>query len=166
MIKIKIQPYIDKLNSSSVFHSFKEKNPNSYFSAGFFVLDFEHENNVHQIDYFNPESKKIITFTLDRDVEMKEGEAVNESIPNKIEGNINLDLDVVKGLIEDEMKNQTITTKLQKIIAVIQNIEGKKVWNLNCIATDMGLIKAHIDDETHSILKFEKINLFDVVRKL
>ncbi len=163
---MKIQPYIDKLSSSKAFHAFKEKNPNSYLSAGFFVLDFEHENNVHQIDYYNPEDKKIITFTLDNEIQVKDGEKLNDKVPEKINGSINLDLDILKGILEDEMKNHTITTKIQKIIAVVQNIEGKKVWNINCITTDMGLIKAHIDDETHAILKFEKINLFDVVRKL
>lgn len=163
---MKIQPYIDKLNNSKVFTEFKSKHPNSYLSAGFFVLDYENNSNVHQIDYFNPENKKIITFTLDKEVEMKESETVNENMPKKVDGKINLDLDILKGLIEDEMKNQTITTKIQKIIAVIQNLEGKKIWNINCITTDMGLIKVHIDDQTHSILKFEKINLFDMVRKL
>ena len=54
----------------------------------------------------------------------------------------------------------------QKIIAVLQNLDGKLIWNLNCITTDMGVIKVHVDDQSHSVLKFEKINLFDVVKKL
>ena len=74
--------------------------------------------------------------------------------------------DQVSIWFEDEMKNNIITTKLQKIIAVLQNIDNKLIWNLNCITTDMGIIKVHIEDESHSILKFEKINLFDIVRKI
>jgi len=79
---------------------------------------------------------------------------------------INIDLDILKGLVEDEMKNQTVTKKLQKIIAVVQNTDDCLVWNLNCITTDMGIIKVHIDDKTHSILKFEQVSLFDVVKKI
>ncbi|MFA6022602.1 MAG: hypothetical protein WC781_00780 [Candidatus Pacearchaeota archaeon] len=163
---MKIQPYIEKLNSSEEFKKFMDKNPKAYFAAGFFVLDFESKKNLHQIDYYDPKTKKMATFILDNDVEVKIGETANTLVPNKIEGDINLDLDVLKGLVQDEMKNQTITTKVQKIIAVVQNIDDKLIWNLNCLTTDMGIIKVHIDDESHSILKFEKINLFDIVKKL
>jgi hypothetical protein len=164
---MKIQPYIDKLNSSKEFKLFQTKNPKAYFAAGFFVLDFETKKNLHQIDYYDPKSKKMITFTLDgEEIELKPGDAANQNIPKKITADINLDLDILKGLVQDEMKNQMVTTKLQKIIAIIQNLNGKLIWNLNCITTDMGIIKVHVDDDSHSILKFEKINLFDVIKKL
>lgn len=163
---MKIQPYLDKLSSSKEFKTFLDKNPKSYFAAGFFVLDFQEKKNLHQIDYYLPAKKRMVTFTLDSKVELKESPSKIPITPKKIDGTINLDLDILKGLVEDEMKNNTITTKIQKIIAVLQNVNGKKVWNLNCITSDMGLIKAHIDDETHSILKFERVNLFDIMRKI
>ena len=90
----------------------------------------------------------------------------NKLKPGKIDGKINLDLDILKGIVQDEMKNNMVTTKLQKIIAILQTLDGKLIWNLNCITTDMGVVKVHVDDATHSILKFEKINLFDIVKKL
>lgn len=164
---MKIQPYLDKLNNSKEFIDFKNKNPDAYFSACFFVLDYETKKNMHQIDYYMPGKKKMATFFLDTEkIEVKEGDLNNKSTPNKIEHKINLDLDILKGLVEDEMKNHTVTTKLQKIIAVLQNVDGKLVWNLNCITTDMGIIKIHIDDESHSVLKFDKVNLFDAIKKL
>jgi len=163
---MKIQPYIDKLNTSKQFKDFQNKNPNAYFAAGFFVLDFETKNNLHQIDYYDPKTGKMFTFMLDKDIELKESESANKIIPKKINGAINLDLDILKGLVQDEMKNNTVTSKLQKIIAILQNLDGKLIWNLNCITNDMGIIKIHIDDESHSILKFEKVNLFEIVKKL
>ncbi|MBI2628525.1 hypothetical protein HYW74_00385 [Candidatus Pacearchaeota archaeon] len=163
---MKIQPYLEKLESSKQFKEFQGKNPKAYFSAGFFVLDFETKKNVHQIDFFIPKSKKIATFMLDSKVELKIADGTNNTTPKRIEGSINLDLDILKGIVEDEMKNNMVTTKLQKIIAVLQNLDGKLIWNLNCITTDMGVIKVHVDDATHSVLKFEKINLFDIVKKL
>ena len=163
---MKIQPYFDKLKSSKEYNNFISKNPNAYLSSGFFVLDFQTKKNMHQIDYYVPGNKKIQTFILDsKEVISKESETLNKIVPKKIDQNISLDLDVLKGLVEDEMKNHTITTKLQKIIAIIQNVEGKLVWNLNCITTDMGIIKVHISDRDHSILKFDKINLYDVMKK-
>ena len=164
---MKIQPYIDKLSNSKEFKSFQAKSPNAYFAAGFFVLDFETKKNLHQIDYYDPKTKKMITFMLDgKGIEVKSSETANLKKPEKIDKEINLDLDVLKGIVQDEMKNQIVTTKIQKIIAILQTLEGKLIWNLNCITTDMGIIKVHVDDEFHSILKFEKINLFDVVKKL
>ena len=114
---MKIKPYIEKLNGSKAFNEFKNKNPEAYLSAGFFVLDFESGKNIHQIDYYIPERKKICMFMLDtEEVESKEGELSNKKIPNKIQQDINLDLDILKGIVEDEMKNHTITKKLHKII--------------------------------------------------
>ncbi|MBS3092136.1 hypothetical protein J4466_01815 [Candidatus Pacearchaeota archaeon] len=166
---MKIEPYIEKLESSKEFKSYIGKSPNAYFSAGFFVLDFETNKNIHQIDYYDPKSKKMITFMLDgKKVEAKLAEMPKENKlkPGKIDGKINLDLDILKGIVQDEMKNNMVTTKLQKIIAILQTLDGKLIWNLNCITTDMGVVKVHVDDATHSILKFEKINLFDIVKKL
>ncbi|MFA5019887.1 MAG: hypothetical protein WC533_02200 [Candidatus Pacearchaeota archaeon] len=163
---MKVKPYIEKLNNSTLFKKFSEKNPKAYFCAGFFVLDFDSGKNLHQIDYYLPDTKKMMTFHLDGEVEMKPSEASNAKTPPAIKREINLDLDTIRGLVEDEMKNRTVTNKIQKIIAIIQNQKGKLIWNLNCIASDMGVIKVHIDDETHSILKFEKINLFEVMKKI
>ncbi len=163
---MKIQPYLDKLNNSKEFQNFKSKNPEAYMSAGFFVLDFAEKKHLHQIDYYNPKSKDMATFALDSKIEMKKAQPQNKKIPEQITEEINLDLDTLKGLVQDEMKNNTITSKLQKIIAIVQKVDGKLVWNLNCITTDMGIIKVHIDDKTHSILKFEKVNLFDIVKKI
>jgi hypothetical protein len=164
--EMKIQPYITKLNKSPKFKKFLEGNPKAYFAAGFFVLDFEKGNNLHQIDYYIPAKKKMGTFALDKGVELKESDLANQVIPKKIEGKIKLDLDILKGLVEDEMKNNTVTAKVNKIIAVIQNIDNKLVWNLNCLTNDMGLIKVHIDDDNHSVLKFEKVNLFEIIKKI
>lgn len=163
---MKIQPYIIKLNKSPKFKKFLGENPKSYFAAGFFVLDFEKGSNIHQIDYYIPTKKKMGTFVLDGKVEFKESELSNQTVPKKIDEKIKLDLDVLKGLVEDEMKNNTVTAKVNKIIAVIQNIDNKLVWNLNCLTNDMGIIKIHIDDESHSVLKFEKVNLFDIIKKI
>lgn len=163
---MKIQPYFDKLKASKTYQDFISKNPKAYLSSGFFVLDFQTKKNMHQIDYYIPEKQKMQTFILDgKEIISKEDDTINKKIPKAIDQQVNLDLDVLKGLVQDEMKNHTITTKLQKIIAIIQNVDGKLIWNLNCITTDMGVLKVHISDSDHSILKFDKINLFDVMKK-
>ncbi|MEM4625186.1 MAG: hypothetical protein QXJ28_00245 [Candidatus Pacearchaeota archaeon] len=163
---MKVQPYLKKLNNSKEFKEFIKKNPEAYLIAGFFVFDFENDTRIHQIDYYVPDKHSMVTFFLDNKIELKEAKAANDIKPQKIEGEIKLDLDLLKGIVQDEMKNHTVTSKLQKIIAVLQNIDGTLIWNLNCITNDMGIIKMHIDDKSHSVLKFEKVSLFDIIKKL
>ena len=72
----------------------------------------------------------------------------------------------MKGIVHDEMLNRTVTGEIKKIIAVLQSQEGRKVWNLNCITGDLGIIKVHVDDKTSNILEFEKASLFDFVKMI
>jgi len=67
---MKIQPYIEKLNSSKEFKKFTEENKDAFLMAGFFVLDLETKMNIHQIDYYMPSTKKVAAFTLDKNVNL------------------------------------------------------------------------------------------------
>ena len=55
---------------------------------------------------------------------------------------------------------------IKKMIAIIQSIDGKKVWNINCILSGMEVLKAHVDDDSQTILKMEKASLMDYVKKI
>jgi len=163
---MKIAKYFNKLHESKEFKNFQNKHKDSYFCAGFFVLDFENGKNMHQLDYYHPKSKKVTTFMLDKGIEEKISEQLMKKKPLKLDTKTKIDLDALKGIVEDEMKNHTITEKIKKIIAILQVIDGKKIWNLNCITSGMGLLKVHVDDETDTILKFEKVDLMDIIRKV
>jgi len=163
---MKIQPYIEKLNSSKVFEEFQKKHKDSFLIAGFFVLDFENGQNLHQIDYYIPEEKKVAAFTLDHEVVVQILDTMNEKIPEKLDIKTKIDLDALKGILEDEMKNRNMTEDIKKIIAVIQNIEGEKVWILNCVLSGMEILKAHIEDESQTVLKMEKASVMDYIKKI
>lgn len=163
---MKIQPYIEKLNSSNEFKKFKEKYNDAFLVAGFFVLDLESSQNIHQIDFFIPSQKKIAAFTLDSGVTIQILDAMSEKIPEKLDIKTNIDLDAIEGILEDEMKNRNITEEIKKIIAVIQNIKGKKIWNLNCVLSGMEILKAHVEDESQTVLKMEKLSFTDIVKKM
>lgn len=173
---MKIQPYIEKLNGSKEYADFVEKYPKAFLAAGFFVLDLESKNNVHQIDYFIPEENKVAAFTLDGNSEGDEKEngvkmqlmelMKRDKIPEVLDINTNIDLDALEGILEDEMKNRSITEKINKIIAVLQTIEGKKIWNLNCVLSGMELLRAHIDDDSKTVLKMEKVSMMDIMKHI
>ena len=163
---MKIKPYIDKLEKSKEYKDFKKEHDKAFLMAGFFVLDFEMSKHVHQIDFYVPGQKKVAAFTLDGGVKLQMLEAVNDKIPAKLDINTNVDLDALHGILEDEMKNRNMTEDVKKIIAVLQNIDGKKLWSLNCVLSGMEILRAHVDDDSRSVLKMEKFSMMDLIKKV
>lgn len=163
---MKIAPYVEKLNASPEFKQFAKKNKNAFMIAGFFVIDFETGKNIHQIDYYLPSEHKIAAFTLDNKVILQTMNTLNHKIPEKLDLETKTDLDALKGILQDEMKNRSITQDIKKIIAILQNIEGKKIWNLNCVLSGMDILKAHVEDESQTVLKMEKNSIMDYIQKM
>ena len=163
---MKIQPYIEKLEDSKEYKDFKAKYPDAFLAAGFFVLDLEGGTNIHQIDFYVPSEKKIAAFSLDGEIKVKLLETLNEKVPEQLEIKTNTDLDALSGILTDEMKNRGISESIRKIIAVIQNIDGKRIWNLNCVLTGMEILKSHIEDDSQTVLKIEKTSIIDIMKKM
>lgn len=163
---MKIAPYIEKLEGSAEYKTFKAKYPDAFLAAGFFVLDLEGGANIHQIDFYVPSQKKIAAFSLDGDVKVQLLETLNEKVPEPLDMETNIDLDALSGILTDEMKNRGISESIRKIIAVIQNIEGKRIWNLNCVLTGMEILKSHIEDDSQTVLKIEKSSIIEVMKKM
>lgn len=164
---MKIKPYIDRLNNSKEYKEFQKKYDDSFMIAGFFIIDLETQNNLHQIDYYVPSEKKIAAFTVDKGVTVQMLDMMNHKlVPEKLDIQTKIDLDALPGILEDEMKNRSITEEIKKIIAIVQTIDGKKIWNLNCVLSGMGILKAHVDDSSQTVLKMEKSSILDYVKKL
>ena len=166
---MKFEHYLKRVEESPEFKEFIGKHKKAYLCAGFFVLDFENGKHMHQVDFFIPKGNKIATFILDEGVRAKISEPIKfkkklEKIELKEE--TKTDIDALKGIVHDEMLNRTVTGEIKKIIAVLQNQDGRKIWNLNCITGDMGILKVHVDDASSSVLEFEKASLFDFVKMI
>lgn len=163
---MKLNPYIQKLSNSQEYKKFQKSNNDAFLIAGFFVLDLESGKSMHQIDYYIPSKKKVAAFTLDKTITMQMLGMLSHKAPEKLENKSEIDLDALEGILEDEMRNRNITDSIKKIIAVIQKVEGKKIWNLNCILSGMSVLNAHVEDESRSILKMEKKSLIDIMRNV
>ena len=164
---MKIAPYIQKLENSQAYKKFRKDYMDAFPVAGFFVLDYEAGSNIHQIDYYVPSKKKVAAFNLDGNVEVRLLDMMHpDKKPEKLDIKTKIDLDALKGILEDEMKNRSITENIKKCVAVIQMIDGKKLWILNCILSGMEILKAHIEDESKTVLKMEKANMLDYVKKI
>lgn len=163
---MKLKPYVEKLEQSPKYREFNSKYPGSFPIAGFFILDFESGKNMHQIDFYVPSQKKIAAFTLDGKIDLQLLEMLNKKVPERLDIKSNIDLEAIKGILMDEMRNRGISEDIKKIIVILQQIEGKKIWNVNCILTGMEIIKSHIDDETKTVLKIEKTSIMDIIKRM
>ena len=112
------------------------------------------------------EDKKIATFSLDEGVKMNISSLPLKKKMPEIKEIIQTDLEALKGIVEDEMKNRTITDNIKKIIAVLQIVDGKTIWNLNCITDNLNVLQVHIDDADKTILKFMKYSIMDLVKTM
>lgn len=154
------------MNNSPEYKQFIKQNSDAFLAAGFFIIDYESGNNVHQIDLYVPSKKKVAAFTLDKKIIMQMMDLMHAKAPEKLDINTKIDIDALKGILEDEMKNRSITEEVKKIIAILQTVDGKKIWNLNCILSGMELLRVHIEDDSKSILKMEKFSMLDFVKKM
>lgn len=163
---MKLQPFVDKINASLAYKEFMQKYNDAFLVAGFFIMDLELGQNMHQIDYYMPSQKKFAAFTLDENVNIQILDAMFDKVPEKLDAQTDIDLDALPGILEDEMKNRNITEEIKKIIAVLQTVHGKKVWNVNCVLSGMEILKVHVEDASQTILKMEKSSFTDLVKKI
>ena len=164
---MKIAPYVEKLSGSGEYKKFSQENPDAFMVAGFFILDLEEGKNLHQIDYYVPKKNKIAAFTLDKNVRVQLLDMMDsKKVPEKLDINTKVDLDALQGILQDEMKNRGLTEDIKKIIAVLQTIKGKKIWNLNCVLSGMEILKAHVEDSSKTVLKMEKASLIDLMKQI
>ncbi len=163
---MKILPYINKLQNSNTYKEFQQKYKDAFLVAGFFVIDFEEGKNLHQIDYYVPSKRKFAAFTLDKNVEFQLMNSLDKRVPEHLDMETHIDLDALRGIIQDEMKNRNITQSIKKMVAVIQNREGKNIWNVNCILSGMDILKVHVEDVSKTILKMERSSVLDYIKKL
>jgi hypothetical protein len=162
------QSFLEKIELSSKFKDFKIQNPDAELIAGFFIQDFLDSNDSSSLDYKAGEKIFTFSFSSENEILIKEDELIkNPNIPelNSINSIPNIELNELKGLAGIEAHNQGIAQKFQKIIAVLQNSENKLIWNLTCMLDGLIILHILIDADTGKIIKFEKRNLMEFVKK-
>jgi len=160
-----LQFFIEKLENSPEFENFKKENPDAFLSSGFFVLDFESNENKSNLDFYNSKTNKMFGFQLDDKVKMLNLEMMqNSQVPTKLNADFELDFKEIEAKISNEMEKQKITNKLQKIIMIFQNYEDKDFVFCTVFLSGFGILKVHFDNKGNITL-FEKKTLFDFIKK-
>lgn len=155
------------LENSEIFKNFKKEHPDSFFCAGFFIFDFKQQREEYSLDYRS--GSRIFSFNISLEtgeITIREEEILDSSQPLE-EVNINTKVEIpeLRKIAEAQLQKNSVKHSLEKIIAILQNSEGKIIWNLTCMCSDFAVIIIHINAQTGDILKFDSKNLFDFVKK-
>ncbi len=167
---MKVEHYIKKLKKSKEFNDFTKDDPQSYLCSVFLVRDFIGNHNETQLDFYSPKIKKIISFKVDRGVTKipidKRAETITHKkfVPKKLDEKINLDVDVLKPTILDDMHNRGLTGEIQKILVILHELDDRNVWNCTCFLGGLGLLQCHIEDSSGTVLFMEKKSFFDLIK--
>lgn len=172
---MKISNVFSKIEKSKAFNDFK-KNPESkeaFFCAGFFILNFKNNISEYSLDFRN--DKNIFTFKIpanekkDEEVTMLKEDLIQASRPlEKIEekeakSKFKVDIEDIQKIIQKEMEKAKVTNSLNEIIAVLQIMDGKLLWNLTCMCEGFTILSSQINPKTGELIKFDKKNLMDFV---
>ncbi len=164
---MKFEQLLQKLHASKQYSEFTKKYKDPFVVAGFFVIDLEGKNNIYQIDYYVPSENKIAAFSLGSPISMQLLEMMkSDAKPVELPKSTNIDLDSLPGILDDEMKNRSITEEIKKMVAILHTSEGRAVWNVSCMLSGMSILKAHVEDSSESVLKMERSSLMDIMKQV
>ena len=166
---MKAQHYIKKVKESQVFKELLKEDSGAYLCSLFFIRDFIEKKNETQVDFYSPKKKTIFSFKVNGKVEKapnKKAKTIENKkfIPKPLMEKTKLDIDEMRDTLTDEMHNREMAYEIEKVLAFLNIVDGKPVWNCTGFLRGLGLLQTHVDDETNSILFMEKKSLFDMIK--
>jgi hypothetical protein len=166
---------VEQVESSGTFKQFRERYPEAELCAGFFIRDYASGEHVNTIDY--KVQKKVFTFSINKeqDLAMQEDELIDAPGKNqlkKINSPINIDLFDVEEIVEKTLEEYGVASELQKIIAIMHMYTGKEtqnkeeqIWNVTCMLQQLEITMILIHATTGNVLKVEKKNILQFIKK-
>jgi len=169
---MKASHYIKEVKKSKAFKEFLAERSDAYLCSLFFIRDFNGPQNETQVDFYSPAKKEITSFKIggSRGVERvplpKKALTITHKkfVPGILNDNVKMDMDALKPALTDEMHNRDMTYEIEKILAVLNVTDSRAVWNCTGFLKGLGLLQAHVEDESQSVLFMEKHSLMDMIR--
>ena len=160
-----VKPALKKLEKSSAFIKWRQKNKDTYFSYGFKIPQ-EMGSNNWQLGFYNRKKDKITTFIVNGDeIEIRHEEDVFKKEETKVN---ELELDKVKLTFDNaitkasEFQNKNFPKDHSiKTIAILQNIAGfGNVWNITYVTEAFNTLNMKIDASSGKILEHSLSSIF------
>ncbi|MCL6500563.1 MAG: hypothetical protein K6T16_00830 [Candidatus Pacearchaeota archaeon] len=158
------QTILKRLKESSEFKRFKRKHRNIFLFSAFFVLKPDFETDTQQLDYFL-EKNKAATFYIDRDIKHKIDEFSPQSNITALNERIKIDLKDLREIIKNELENKSLKeSEVNKIIAILQKVNNRQMWNVTCMLTSLKILQLHIDCFTGEVIESKQGSIFDFIQ--
>lgn len=158
---------LEMVENSNEFKEFHKENPDIELVTGFFIIDFFGNDNKRSVDYRLGD--KIFTFSLRDDDTIKMNQ---DEFPQKdpvtldiIDTDIKIDTDEVKKLAEIQIRDQNVSSKINKLIAVLQKSNGNQIWSLTAMLEGLIIFHIIVDPFTGNVTKCERKSMMDLIRK-
>jgi len=162
-----VNELVEKVKADSSYTDFLGNSPKSFLAHIFMMSDGDTMRDL-QVGYYNPENKKMTSFSIDgekiirmpeQDIFQKPGNTVKE-----------LDMSVVKAEqvavkegVEKVVKDKYNAEGSKKIF-ILQNIDAGQVWNVTYLTTKFSTINFKVDSSSMEILSDEEVQLIDMNR--
>lgn len=138
------------------FKDWKQNNPDSYFVSAFFIgEDYFPKSNQWQLDFYEPNKDRVVSFVYGADSPLKEEEIFKKSkdkIPELVLDVIKVDLEKAIDNVEKIKKAKHPGETATKKLFILQVLEGKSVWNITYISSAFNILNIKIDAQSGDVL--------------
>lgn len=163
--KMSFQEALKKLKSSSEFKEFRKKYKNAFLFSAFSVLTPEFEPETQQIDFYFEKEKKSITFLITDKIEQRTDDFEPKGEITPLDETIKFDINNLKEIVAKEIKKQKLEAfGIAKVIAVLQKIDSKQIWNLTILFNSFKMLRMHIGCFNGKVLESNQLSMLDMIR--
>ncbi|MEK6939503.1 MAG: hypothetical protein AABX31_02135 [Nanoarchaeota archaeon] len=164
---ISLKEMLVKIEKSEKYLSWKKKHPQGYLSHFFCPISADCElKSEWEIGFYDPDSEKMTVFAYGETITVKENEDdVFKKPEQKVE---ELDMKSVKTAFEKAV--DVFATNVEELFpkagrgdgfVILQNLEGKALWNVTFITKDLKFINIKINAETGAVDSHLSMDLID-----
>jgi len=145
---MKIKEPIERLESNQEFKEWEKFNPKSYLVHIFKLVD-ELNKNIWQIGYYN-ENGTITSFILEEsEIKIIPEEKIFQEKKRKVKklelSEIKIDIEEALKIALDFQTKEYKGNNPQKIMLILQNIDGKVLYNITYITINFNALNMRID---------------------
>lgn len=161
-----IKKELERLKSSKEFESYKKDNPECYLASAFIITQPKKIDEAElEIDFYSPKSNKMEGFLMKNDIVkkpedkvfQKKKEAVKELDIDKVKTDLDKAVETAEALRADKHPGDLPS----KYIIVLQNIDGKEVWNITMLSDTLKLINIRLSAENLELISEKMENLLN-----
>ncbi|MCX8194468.1 MAG: hypothetical protein N3G19_03895 [Candidatus Pacearchaeota archaeon] len=158
------QTLVKKLKESSDFKKFKRKHKGIFLFSAFFVLSPELEVETQQLDYFLGKGKAV-TFYVGKTIKHKIDDFNPQGEITALDENLKIDIKDLKNILKSELSDKSLKeSEINKVIAILQKIDKRQIWNVTCMLTSLKILRLHIDCFNGQIIESKQGSIFDFIQ--